>query len=353
MKRLVIAGLIFVQTVFFIPQQAQAQTPEPDPECALSTWVIRDGWVNFPGNILIWATNNTSTPVELRSITYQWTPSTYAVYQVGWNGNPTQYFDVNDTSGSYTATTSTLLQPGERAGITVIHDYPVTAPQWNDAICSSYTPPVTTSTPTPAPTGPAEAYNQWGRAMSTTELTDDFNTTMAAKIVAEGGAPAASGSIDFTPFEIPEPTLDIPALTLSMADISLMAKSATTLWALIDQLDVLPFYLLIAVALAVVWWLYRFVTDLPTPAPDIDLTGAMDAYTGYDDWQANRDLEFESAVRAGIDARGGRDSDIGERLYNDSLANTDALKERKGRNANRRAAVKGGVSTVRRFRKLF
>lgn len=339
MKRLVIAGLIFVQMAMFIPQQAQAQTPEPDPECALSMWIIRDGWVSFPGNILIWATNNTSTPVELRSITYQWTPSTYAVYQVGWNGNPTQYFDVNDTSGSYTATTSILLQPGERAGITVIHDYPVTAPQWNDAICSSYTPPIATPTPTPTatpiPTGTPEPYNEWGRALSETAFVSDFNATMAA---ANGGTP-----LDMTPYEIPTASASLPALTLSVADLNTMGKSATTLWALLDQFDVLPFYFLIAIALAVVWWLYRFITDLPTPTPELDFTGAIDVGTGFDDLDIEGGLASEEDFRASGGGCG----------YDDSLARTEALKDRKARNAKRRSLAHGGVSLIRRTRKLF
>lgn len=178
----VIAGLILAQVVG-APHQAQAQPPD-DSECALSMWVIRDGWVSFPGNILIWATNNTSTPVELRSITYQWTPSTYSVYRVGWNGgDPIQYFEVNDTSGAYTATTSILLQPGERAGITVIHNYPVTAPQWNNAICSSYTPPYGLETPTPTPT-------PTGTPRPNTEA------TVAAKMVEASNAVSSSLNID-------------------------------------------------------------------------------------------------------------------------------------------------------------
>lgn len=199
----------------------------------------------------------------------------------------------------------------------------------------AYTGEQPVPTATPIPTGTPEPYNEWGRALSETAFVSDFNATMAA---ANGGTP-----LDMTPYEIPTASASLPALTLSVADLNTMGKSATTLWALLDQFDVLPFYFLIAIALAVVWWLYRFITDLPTPTPELDFTGAIDVGTGFDDLDIESGLASEEDFRANNKKYG----------YDDSLARTEALKDRKARNAKRRSLAHGGVSLIRRTRKLF
>jgi len=196
--------------------------------------------------------------------------------------------------------------------------------------------PTPTATPTPLPD------NQWGRALSNTVMIQDFNDVMDAE-----------GGIDFSPYEIATPSLDLPALSLGVADMSIMAKTAATLWSMVDNLGVLPFYMLIAIAVALVFWLYRFVTDLPTPTPDWDISGAMGAYTGYDDMMADDIIGDERDIQRAIDARGGRDSDIGQSIYDDSLARLESAQERKERNKNRRSAVRGGVKTTNRIKKLF
>ena len=160
-------------------------------------------------------------------------------------------------------------------------------------------------------------------------------------------------AIDFEPYEIPEPSLDLPALSFGVAELSGIAKSATTLWAMVDNLGILPQFMLIALAVALVFWLYRFVTDLPTPAPDVDLTGAMDAYTGYDDIDADSIIGNERSIMSAIDARGGRNSDLGQSIYDDSLARLESAQERKARNTSRRRAVREATSFNKRLRKLF
>lgn len=331
MKRL-LAVLLIGLLVSLAPQPAQAQ----GGSCPNAT-------IEHYGEGSSYALRMNSNPsVTLTSVTLNWTsgPILMNLYWIPPNTNSHPIAD-----GSYTFNPNITLDSN---GIFILYGFSSFI-DVNDFTYSCTTEPLPTSTPTltpePTPTSTPEVYNVWGQGITQTGIVEDFTTTMAA---ANGGTP-----IDMTPYEIPTPSVAIPALAISVADLSVIGKSAVTLWALLDQFDVLPFYFMIAIALAVVWWLYRFITDLPTPTPDMDVTGAMDAYTGYDDWQVEQSMDTEQRIQDALEERGGIDTELGRSIYDDSVGRMDDLKDRTARNTNRRQAVKQGVSLTRRLKKLF
>lgn len=322
MKRLLIISIIAIVPFLSVaPVQAQGG------ECPSATieHVTEGSWYRL--------SMSSESPVLLTSVTLNWSNGAILTYTclpgVAECSHPL------DSDGSHTVDTNITLDSSGyyvQYGFSGFMDLETFSYSCTTEQVPTATPVIT---PTPIPTGTPEPYNEWGRALSETAFVSDFNATMAA---ANGGTP-----LDMTPYEIPTASASLPALTLSVADLNTMGKSATTLWALLDQFDVLPFYFLIAIALAVVWWLYRFITDLPTPTPELDFTGAIDVGTGFDDLDIESGLASEEDFRANNKKYG----------YDDSLARTEALKDRKARNAKRRSLAHGGVSLIRRTRKLF
>ena len=84
---------------------------------------------------------------------------------------------------------------------------------------------------------------------------------------------------DFEPLVIPTAS---PSQTLTIAfgvpEINFVGKIVTTTFALIDQYDILGIMFVILLAIFVLRWLFKFVTDMPARGEQLNVTTAIDDY---------------------------------------------------------------------------
>lgn len=109
----------------------------------------------------------------------------------------------------------------------------------------------------------------------------------AGEMVA-GSAPFAQvtttqvSPFDFTPNEIPTPNPTHVAqlsMPFGVPEINTIGKMVTTTFVLVDGLEVLPLMLVIMLAMGVIRWVYKWVTEIqPGRVTEIDVTGAAQAY---------------------------------------------------------------------------
>lgn len=115
--------------------------------------------------------------------------------------------------------------------------------------------------------------------------------------LAAGSAPFAQvtttqvSPFDFTPDEIPTPNpTSIAQLSMpfGIEEINKIGKTVTTTFVLVDGLEVLPLMLIIMLGMAVLRWVYKWVTDINPGRHDIPISDAINSsaeiaqLAGYD-----------------------------------------------------------------------
>lgn len=84
---------------------------------------------------------------------------------------------------------------------------------------------------------------------------------------------------DFTPVTIITPTVtQTLVITLGIAEINTIGQMVTSTFALIDQYNILPYFLVLLLALFVLRWLYKFVTGMPARGSALEASRAIDDY---------------------------------------------------------------------------
>jgi hypothetical protein len=78
--------------------------------------------------------------------------------------------------------------------------------------------------------------------------------------------------VEFDPNAAPE--LPLPSVTRPDF-INALGSYALTVFAMMDQWNVLGIFVVITLGLGALWWLYSFVADRPV-LPKLDLSGALD-----------------------------------------------------------------------------
>jgi len=90
---------------------------------------------------------------------------------------------------------------------------------------------------------------------------------------------AYTSPFDFEPLVIPTAS---PSQTLTIAfgvpEINFVGKIVTTTFALIDQYEILGIMFVILLAIFVLRWLFKFVTDMPARGEQLNITTAIDDY---------------------------------------------------------------------------
>lgn len=82
---------------------------------------------------------------------------------------------------------------------------------------------------------------------------------------------------DFTPVELVTPTVSL-SLTIGVDEINTIGQIVTSTFVLLDQFSILPYLLVLLLALFVLRWLYKFVTGMPGRSAALDVSGAIDDY---------------------------------------------------------------------------
>lgn len=82
---------------------------------------------------------------------------------------------------------------------------------------------------------------------------------------------------DFTPVTIMTPTQTL-SITIGIDEINVIGQMVTSVFALLDQYSILPYFLVLLLALFVLRWLYKFVTGMPARGMALDASGAIDDY---------------------------------------------------------------------------
>jgi len=100
---------------------------------------------------------------------------------------------------------------------------------------------------------------------------------------------------DFTPVTIITPTQTL-SFTIGVAEINTIGQMVTSVFALMDQFSILPYVLVLMLALFVLRWLYKFVTDLPTRGGAFNASGAIDDYYDIQDSRLSDDEDYEDLL---------------------------------------------------------
>lgn len=87
---------------------------------------------------------------------------------------------------------------------------------------------------------------------------------------------------DFTPVTIMTPTQSL-SITIGVAEINTIGQMVTSVFALLDQYSILPYFLVLLLALFVLRWLYSFVTGMPSRGTALEASGAIDDYYDLQD----------------------------------------------------------------------
>lgn len=96
----------------------------------------------------------------------------------------------------------------------------------------------------------------------------------------------------FAPLPIGTPEHTIPALNLASVEfVNSMGSYALTLYSILDKLAILGIFVVLILAVRAVWWLYGFVTGLPSSAPALDVSGGIDTYFSTGNRMLQNDID--------------------------------------------------------------
>lgn len=82
---------------------------------------------------------------------------------------------------------------------------------------------------------------------------------------------------DFTPVTIVTPTHTL-SITIGIDEINTIGQMVTSVFALMDQYSILPYFLVLLLAMFVLRWLYGFVVGTPARGGALDVSGTIDDY---------------------------------------------------------------------------
>lgn len=102
---------------------------------------------------------------------------------------------------------------------------------------------------------------------------------------------------DFTPVEIMTPTQTL-SITIGVDEINLVGQMVTSVFSLLDQYSILPYMLVLMLALFVLRWLYNFVMGAPGRGSNLNVSGAIDDYYDFRDIRVQQNFEGDDEALA-------------------------------------------------------
>jgi hypothetical protein len=122
-----------------------------------------------------------------------------------------------------------------------------------------------------------------------------LSLSLSLPALAQGPEPTPDLPYHFEPLEIGDAPHDIPINFTTPDFINKVGSYALTVFTLLDKYQVLGIFVVIMLGLSALWWLYSFVTDRPV-LPLLNISGAIDAYDGFDDYETDRSYNAADAA---------------------------------------------------------